>query len=89
MAHAPLVPAPFPAVASQGNHQHTGIFPPVHQAAGPVSADSLKSTIVLTSLVATPLALAGFALQLITYFTSFRDVFAPPEDAVPPPLPVV
>lgn len=54
---------------------------------GPVSADTLKSTVVLVSLVATPLALAGFALQLITYFTSFRDVFAPAPEGGPPPLP--
>ena len=51
--------------------------------AGQVSADALRSVVMLATVVATPLALAGFALQLITYYTSYRDIFA--RDTPEPP----
>ncbi len=41
-----------------------------------MSIDSMRSILTLVMIVATPLGLAGFALQLITYYTSYRDVFA-------------
>ncbi len=50
---------------------------------GPVSAESFKSIVMLATVVATPLALAGFALQLITYYTSYRDIFASDEPQAP------
>ncbi|MFN0300201.1 MAG: BPSS1780 family membrane protein [Burkholderiales bacterium] len=49
---------------------------------GPPTMDKLRPILMLATIVATPLALAGFALQLITYYTSYRDVFLN-EEPVP------
>jgi hypothetical protein len=51
---------------------------------GPISAEASRSIMMLATVVATPLALAGFALQLITYYTSYRDIFTSEEPATAP-----
>jgi hypothetical protein len=54
---------------------------------GPITDEASRSVMMLATIVATPLALAGFALQLITYYTSYRDIFASEEtpEEIPPP----
>jgi len=51
-----------------------------------VSIESLRSVVMLATIVATPLGLAGFALLLITYYTSYRDIFST-EEGSPEPHP--